>query len=164
MKNYYYNQKTQDLLIFDTEGNEILVLERLTGIRVFTSSEIRDASGDEPVKHWKNSNWDPKAGKAGYHGEKAGKAHKSPTCKKCGEKGHRSNHCTDGKSGKKVRSGRQWTCKNCGELGHSAKTCKNPPTAGAAPSEKLPDQQIDEIVRVERAAQGQEAKEEAAAI
>jgi hypothetical protein len=43
MKNYYYNQKTQDLLVFDTEGNEVLVLERISGIRVFTRSELKDS-------------------------------------------------------------------------------------------------------------------------
>jgi hypothetical protein len=42
VKNYYFNPKTHDLLIFDTEGNEIVVLERMTGIHVFTSSELRD--------------------------------------------------------------------------------------------------------------------------
>jgi hypothetical protein len=64
MKNYYYNPKTQDLMIFDTESNQIDVLEVLKGIRVITSSEMRNPDGDEPVKQWKNHNWDPAAGKA----------------------------------------------------------------------------------------------------
>jgi hypothetical protein len=51
MKNYHYNQESQDLLIFDTEGNEILVLERMTGFRVFTTSELKDPP---PVPHDQN--------------------------------------------------------------------------------------------------------------
>jgi hypothetical protein len=42
MKNYYYNQKTQDLIVYDTERNEVLAMERITGIHVFTSSELKD--------------------------------------------------------------------------------------------------------------------------
>jgi hypothetical protein len=40
------------------------VREVLDRICVITSSEIRNPEGDEPVKHWKNSAWDPEAGKA----------------------------------------------------------------------------------------------------
>jgi hypothetical protein len=116
MKNYYYNPKTQDLMIFDTESNQIDVLEVLKGIRVITSSEMRNPDGDEPVKHWKNSVWDPEDGKAhpNYDGP--------------------SRHARQKKVAnpeKKGRSGK-WKCKNCGELGHSAKTCKNPAKVEAA--------------------------------
>ena len=45
MKNYYFNPKTQDLHIFDPETKEMLVLERIEGIRVLTTSEI-----DRPVR------------------------------------------------------------------------------------------------------------------
>jgi hypothetical protein len=64
MKNYCYNPKTQDITIFDTETKEILVLERLLGIRVLTTSDLESPGGDEPVKKWKNHDWDPAAGKA----------------------------------------------------------------------------------------------------
>jgi hypothetical protein len=50
MKNYYYNPKTQDLTIFDTETKEMLVLERLLGVRVLTTSDLDSPGGDEPVK------------------------------------------------------------------------------------------------------------------
>jgi hypothetical protein len=40
MKNYYYNPKTQDLTIFDTESKDLLVLERLLGVGVLTSSDL----------------------------------------------------------------------------------------------------------------------------
>jgi hypothetical protein len=42
----------------------VSVLEVLERIRVITNSEIRNPEGDKPVKHWKNSALDPKAGKA----------------------------------------------------------------------------------------------------
>jgi len=98
MKNYYFNPKTQDLHIFDAGTKEMLVLERIEGIRVLTSSEI-----DHPVKEekeYKNHNWNPATGKAKKH--RKAKAAKQPK--------------TKGK----------WTCKNCGERGHSAKTCTKP--------------------------------------
>jgi hypothetical protein len=107
MKNYYFNQKTQDLMIFDTESREMLVLERIEGIRVLTSSELRSPGGDEPVKKWSNSVWDPTTGKAGYKGQRLKKAKKV-------------------KAAKPAKKGGKWKCKNCGELGHGAKTCKNP--------------------------------------
>jgi len=112
MKHYYFNPKTQDLTIFDTESKDLMVLERILGIRVLTSSDLDSPGGDEPVKHWKNSNWEPKAGKAGYKGEIAAKAAK--------------------REKKAEKRGGKWKCKNCGELGHSAKTCTKPPTVAPA--------------------------------
>ena len=32
MKHYYFNPKTQDLTIFDTESKDLMVLERILGI------------------------------------------------------------------------------------------------------------------------------------
>ena len=144
MKNYYYNPKTQDLLIFDTEGNEILVLERMTGIRVFTSSELKDPA---PVSHDQDFNQEAPVKVYKKYVAKD-KKRKPPTCSKCGEKGHRSHLCPNGKSGGK--KGGKWKCKNCGELGHSAKTCTKPAVAPAAPSEELPANEIDKIAREER--------------
>lgn len=160
MKNYYYNPKTQDLMIFDTESNQIDVLEVLRGIRVITSSEMRNPNGDEPVKHWANAVYNPKDGKAhpDYKGsaarEKKESAYekelakaKKRKCGKCGKSGHRSDNCgkfvSDSPTAKKKGRSGKWKCKNCGELGHSAKTCKNPA--------KLPDQEIKNIVSEERA-------------
>jgi hypothetical protein len=145
MKNYYYNQKTQDLLIFDTEGNEILVLERLTGIRVFTSSELHDPA---KVSHDQNFNQEAPVKVYKKHLSKANKR----KCGKCGKPGHRSDNCEKFVSDapaprKKGRSGK-WKCKNCGELGHSAKTCTKPPKIA---SSELPDGEVDAIVKEERA-------------
>jgi hypothetical protein len=45
MKNYYFNPKTHDLLIFDTESNTIDVLKVLKGIRVITEFGGPDGTG-----------------------------------------------------------------------------------------------------------------------
>lgn len=102
MKHYYFNPKTQDIHIFDTESKELLVLERIIGVRVLTTSDIESAGDDEPVKHWKNSVWDPKSGVARDPGER-----KKRIAKKAMKRG----------------GGRTITCKKCGEQGHFAKTC-----------------------------------------
>jgi len=39
MKNSQYNPKTRDLTIFDPETKEMLVLERIEGMRVLSSSD-----------------------------------------------------------------------------------------------------------------------------
>jgi hypothetical protein len=134
MKNYYYNPKTQDLTIFDTESKEMLVLERLLGIRVITSSELDDPTPGDERKAYSNFNYDPKTGKANNRGE-----HKKWVPKK--------THIA------KKRAGRVSTCKNCGEQGHFAKTCKNPPKQSPPPLPKeLPDEEVTKIAREERQA------------
>jgi hypothetical protein len=103
MKNYYFNPKTQDLHIFDPESKEMLVLERIEGIRVLTSSEI-----DKPVREeseYRNHNWDPDSGKA-RPSHRVAKSDGAPKAKRAARTAH---------------------CKNCGADGHFAKTCKNPP-------------------------------------
>ena len=80
MKNYYYDPKSRELMIFDTESNEILRLEVISGIHVITSSEI---------KHPTNFHESDVARERGGGGERRGKRH----CKKCGEAGHRSDNC-----------------------------------------------------------------------
>ncbi|MGB6690109.1 MAG: hypothetical protein WBE76_19905 [Terracidiphilus sp.] len=78
MKKYYYNPKTQDLMIFDTEHNEIDVLEVLKGIHVITSSEIRGA-------------WSGKNGSEDFNQEapvKVYKKHLKASKRKCGKCGN----------------------------------------------------------------------------
>jgi hypothetical protein len=79
MKNYYFNPKTQDLHIFDPDNKEMLVLERIEGIRVLTSSEISRPTDDEG--HVSR----PRA--SAPRGEES----KPRLCKKCGKEGHRSD-------------------------------------------------------------------------
>lgn len=128
MKHYYFNPKTQDLHIFDTESKDLMVLERIAGIRVLTSSEL-DSPTDEPVKHWKNSVYDPKDGKA--HPSYDGPSNRARHVKKSEEPKKKS-----------TRAARKLICKNCGKEGHFAKTCKNEP--------KLSDAEVESIVSEER--------------
>lgn len=143
MKNYYFNPKTQDLMVFDVESHTIDVLEVLKGIRVITSSEMR-------------SGWDGKNDSEAFNQEAPVKTYKKQLaiaknrrCGKCGKQGHRSDNCEKFVSNlpkhvKKGRSGK-WKCKNCGELGHSAKTCKAEPK-----QTELPAKEIENIVAAER--------------
>ena len=78
------------------------------------------------MKHWKNSAWDPREGKAGYKGQRVKKA-ATP-----------------------AKKGGRWKCKNCGELGHSAKTRKNLPKQSPPLPKELPDEEIEKIAREER--------------
>lgn len=76
-KNYYYDPKSRDLAVFDTETNEIFVLERIEGIRVLGGSEIDRPADDDsrparplpPIK----------------------KDQRQRFCKKCGQPGHRAD-------------------------------------------------------------------------
>jgi hypothetical protein len=51
--------KPQDLYIFDPSVKDMLVLERIVGIHVLTTSDV-DRRTDEPVKHLRNSAGEPK--------------------------------------------------------------------------------------------------------
>ncbi|HEV3219566.1 MAG TPA: hypothetical protein VGZ48_07325 [Candidatus Acidoferrales bacterium] len=151
MKNYYYNPKTRDLTIFDTETKEMLVMELLTGIHVLTQHEIDNPGGDEPVKKWHNSAWNPKTGKAGYGQKKLKKSAAAKKCGYCHSTEHRGKNCPNKPTGRKPKVKGTKVCKNCGEPGHMAKTCKNQPKVSPAISpEKLPDEEIEAIAREER--------------
>jgi Zinc knuckle len=153
MKNYYYNPKTRDLMIFDAETKEMMVLERIEGIRVVTSSEIDRPGGDEPVKKWRNSDWDPEAGRARYGRRPTGDDAPRKKCGYCHETTHRGKDCPNKAPVKSygelktIEVKRVMKCKNCGKPGHFAKTC---PKAAAAEPTKLPDAEVEKIVREER--------------
>ena len=122
MKNYYFNPKTHDLLIFDTEGNEIVVLERMTGIRVFTSSELRD-----PAQVSRDLDFNQEPPVKGYKEQLKATKRK---CVKCGKPGHRSDSCDKFVSEAYVpkkkatkRIARKLVCKNCGAWSAAASQC-----------------------------------------
>jgi hypothetical protein len=66
---YYFNNKNCDLFVFNAEANDLTILERLEGISVITTSEIKYPE----------------------HEDERGRSRSSPICKKCGIRGHRSN-------------------------------------------------------------------------
>ena len=123
MKNYYFNPKTQDLMIFDNSTNQIDVLKVLKGIRVITSSEIQNPTDEE--------------------GRISRGSHISDRPRK--------KYTRRAKPAKPAKKGGKWKCKNCGELGHSAKTCKNPTRSLPPPSQQeLPAEEVQRIAQEER--------------
>lgn len=115
MKNYYYNPKSRDLTIFDTETKELLLLERIEGIRVLTSSEL-DHPTSEPVEKWHNNGYDPESGKSRYG------------LKKRSGKGMEEY----------VKKANGYRCSICGKTGHSMRTCDVPKNAPALEVKRLP--------------------------
>ena len=81
MKNYYFNPKTQDLHIFDPEKKEMLVLERIEGIRVLTTTDIDRPTDDE------GRTTRPRQAAI----DKLGTLKKPRVCGKCGKEGHRAD-------------------------------------------------------------------------
>ncbi len=47
MISYYHNPKTEDLLIWDPESEEIFIIEKIKNIRVFTKGEITMGDGGD---------------------------------------------------------------------------------------------------------------------
>jgi hypothetical protein len=85
--------------------------------RVLTTSDLHSPGGDEPVKKWKNHDWDAAAGKAKrYYKTRKPKAEKL----------------------EKTRAARLLTCKRCGGEGHFAKTCKTAAVQSLPSSEGTP--------------------------
>lgn len=87
MKNYYFDPKSQDLYIFDPSAKEMLVLERIVGVHVLTSSEIERPIREEDEYH--NHNWNAGTGKA----KKIVKVERrARLCKVCGKPGRTDYH------------------------------------------------------------------------
>ncbi len=149
MKTYYYNQKTQDLCIYDTETRELLLLEKIIGLRVFTSSEL-----GKPVNGSDNIIGSTDFNEGGGEMNQFGRTKRRKTKMKCGycrKTDHNGKDCPNkpGRAAKTKRSGKR-ACRNCGELGHLAKTCKNAPRSAPPQSPELPPEEIEKIVREER--------------
>ena len=54
MTNYYFNPKSHDLIIFNTENHEVLVLEKMSISAILTSQEVRRSdrrSNDDITKN-----------------------------------------------------------------------------------------------------------------
>jgi hypothetical protein len=88
MKQYYYNPVGGDLIILDTENQEIQIVERIEKVKVWVNGEVRlgDFEGpndgqrpedaqDGPKKKYTNHNLPPKV----------------RTCKKCGKESPRAD-------------------------------------------------------------------------
>jgi hypothetical protein len=99
MKNYYLNPKTRDLIVHDTEEDEVIIIQAIKTVKVWIGGEIKMGDFDVPPNRgrtiedeienggYKNHNYDPKSGRA--------KTKKPRICKACGKPGHRSDNCPD---------------------------------------------------------------------
>lgn len=89
MKLYYFNPKTQDLHIFDPTSKEMMVLERIEGIRVLTSSEV-DRPVDDDGKRTR-----PRGPKSETEqlAPSRKRASRTAHCKNCGQDGHFAKTC-----------------------------------------------------------------------
>lgn len=71
-------------MIFDPQTQEMTVLERLK-IRVIVSGEVHRSGAQE----------EDEVGRVTARGGKRGKQTAVRKCKKCGQAGHRRDHCPD---------------------------------------------------------------------
>jgi hypothetical protein len=79
MKTYFFNP-SGDLIVYDSEEESILILERINKVKVFSGGDIR--MGD----------FDGVRGGEEIDGTKVG-TRKPRACKSCGETGHRRDTC-----------------------------------------------------------------------
>ena len=100
MKNYYLNPSTRDLIVHDTEKDEVIIVQAIKTVKVWIGGEI--TMGDFGGKN---------------HGEVVEDADK---------RGGYTNHNFNPKTGKRRKKGeRTRICKKCGQPGHMQKTCPN---------------------------------------
>jgi len=107
MKNYYFNPQNRDLIIYDTDAQDVQIVERIEKVRVWVKGEVRlgDFDGENP-----NDTPERAFASRGLYTN-----HNLPK-KSAASKEKPAPKESDGKM----------HCKNCGEPGHFAKTCKAP--------------------------------------
>ena len=90
MKQYYYNPIGGDLIILDTDKQDIQIVERIQKVRVWMKGEVRLGDFDGP-----NGGETPEDAQDGpkkkYTNHNFGREKKVRICKKCGKEGHRAD-------------------------------------------------------------------------
>lgn len=116
MIHYYINPKTLSLIMYDTEGRELFVTERIEKVRVMIGGEVRIGEFDGPNPNDLPDKFDDHPQDyRDYIGRN----------KRTAEQIGRSK--TRRVSASKVRH-----CGNCGEAGHQARTCPKAKEPAAA--------------------------------
>jgi hypothetical protein len=89
MKQYYYNPVGGDLIILDTEKQDIQIVERIEKVKVWVKGEVRlgDFDGPNSGETPEDTQDGPKRKYTNHYMKR-----KPSTCKKCGKEGHRSDN------------------------------------------------------------------------
>ena len=91
MKQYYYNPVDGDLIILDTDKQDIQIVERIERARVWMKGEVclGDFDGPNGGGTPEDAQDGPKKKYTNHHFEREKK--KVRICKKCGKEGHRAD-------------------------------------------------------------------------
>jgi hypothetical protein len=94
MKTYYLNPKNGDLLIFDTEEQEIQIVERIQKVKVWVKGEVRLGDFDGPNGGETPEDQIARTGRYKNHNLTSLRKKKGQRiCKKCGQPGHIAKTC-----------------------------------------------------------------------
>lgn len=93
MKQYYYNPVGGDLIIFDTERNDIQIVERIAKVKVWVAGEVRlgDFEGPNRGETPEDAQDGPKRKYTNHNVTRLKKEKAARICKKCGQSGHRAD-------------------------------------------------------------------------
>jgi hypothetical protein len=106
MIQYFYNPKAQSLIILDEEKSDLVIVERIKSVRVFVGGEVSvgDFGHDtHAIARRARKTGDPENEGASVAGRK--KQPKKRKCRRCGEVGHRSDHCPNANEGPTTTEG-----------------------------------------------------------
>lgn len=95
MKQYYYNPVGGDLIILDTDKQDIQIVERIEKVRVWVKGEVRlgDFDGPNGGETPEDTQDGPKRQYTNHYVKRIKKEKGARICKKCGQPGHMQKTC-----------------------------------------------------------------------